>query len=109
MAVPKQHDSKSKVGKRRSQKRLKKISIVPCRECKAPIRPHRMCPHCGYRPIAKKGEKEQTVSSSVVAKDSTETKEQTKEVASSATHQVDEEKEEQKDSIKSADEVGEQK
>lgn len=108
MAVPKQHDSKSKVGKRRSQKRLKKISIVPCRDCKAPIRPHRMCPHCGYRPIAKKDDKEQAVSSSV-AKDSTEAKEQTKEVASSATRRVDEEKEEQKDSTKSADEVGEQK
>lgn len=58
MAVPKQHDSKSKVGKRRSQKRLKKLNVVPCKECKAPIRPHRMCPHCGYRPIAKKSDQQ---------------------------------------------------
>lgn len=48
MAVPKQRDSKSKVGRRRSQKKLGKLRIVPCVECSAPKMIHRTCPACGY-------------------------------------------------------------
>jgi len=47
MAVPKQHDSKGKVGRRRSQKKLKKQKIFVCPVCKAPMLPHRACPNCG--------------------------------------------------------------
>lgn len=48
MAVPKKHDTKSKVGKRRSQKTLKKIQAVVCGRCRGPVRPHSRCAACGY-------------------------------------------------------------
>lgn len=57
MAVPKQHDSKSKVGKRRSQKNLKKQNLHKCDECSAPKLAHRACSNCGaYKSEGKKKE-----------------------------------------------------
>ncbi|HDY73312.1 MAG TPA: 50S ribosomal protein L32 [Candidatus Jorgensenbacteria bacterium] len=46
MAVPKKHFTRSKVGKKRSQKGLKKQDIQPCPQCKAPALPHRRCTYC---------------------------------------------------------------
>lgn len=58
MAVPKQHDSKSKVGKRRSQKNLKKQNLQVCYKCKSPKLSHRACPNCGaYKSPSKKQQK----------------------------------------------------
>ncbi|MEX1013678.1 MAG: 50S ribosomal protein L32 [Candidatus Paceibacterota bacterium] len=54
MAVPKQRDSKSKVGKRRSQKNLKKQNISVCSECGAPKLFHRACSYCGNHKASKK-------------------------------------------------------
>lgn len=57
MAVPKQHDSKSKVGKRRSQKNLKKQNLHTCSNCSAPKLAHRACSNCGaYKEESKKQE-----------------------------------------------------
>ncbi|HMB17346.1 MAG TPA: 50S ribosomal protein L32 [Candidatus Paceibacterota bacterium] len=54
MAVPKQHDSKGKVGSRRSQKKLKKQNVIACPFCKAPTLPHKVCPNCGRKAGSKK-------------------------------------------------------
>lgn len=55
MAVPKQHDSKSKVGKRRSQKNLKKQNLHTCSNCNSPKLAHRACSNCGaYKEESKK-------------------------------------------------------
>jgi large subunit ribosomal protein L32 len=53
MAVPKQHDSKGKVGRRRSQKKMKRQDVLACPFCKAPTLPHRACPNCGKKPSTK--------------------------------------------------------
>jgi large subunit ribosomal protein L32 len=58
MAVPKQHDSKSKVGSRRSQKGIKKQNIIPCPFCKSPTLPHKVCDNCGRKPSPKKNKKQ---------------------------------------------------
>ena len=50
MAVPKQHDSKGKVRRRRSQKNLKKKDLMACPFCKSPTVPHKACPNCGRKP-----------------------------------------------------------
>ncbi|PIR88411.1 MAG: 50S ribosomal protein L32 [Candidatus Harrisonbacteria bacterium CG10_big_fil_rev_8_21_14_0_10_44_23] len=47
MPVPKKRHSKSKVGRRRANLGLKKVKLMVCEECKAPIRPHRACANCG--------------------------------------------------------------
>jgi len=44
--VPVKHHSKSKVGKRRSQQRLKKPVFFVCPYCGGPVLPHRLCPQC---------------------------------------------------------------
>lgn len=48
MATPKQHDSKSRVGNRRSQKNVKKQNLHVCSSCKAPRLAHRACSNCGF-------------------------------------------------------------
>lgn len=48
MAVPKKHSTKSKVGKRRSQKTLKRIQAEVCGRCRGPVLSHRQCPNCGH-------------------------------------------------------------
>ncbi len=51
MAVPKKKHSKSKRDMRRANHdRMDAPAMSACRECGAPIRPHRACPSCGiYR------------------------------------------------------------
>gem|GEM_PF-2577586 len=41
------HHSKSKVGRRRSQLALSKLSLAVCPQCKGPTLPHRACAQCG--------------------------------------------------------------
>ena len=50
MAVPKQHRSKSRQGQRRMHLHTKRIDLVSCKKCNAPVPPHMVCANCGtYR------------------------------------------------------------
>lgn len=51
MAVPKKKLSRSRRASRRANHdRIDAPAMSSCRECGAPIRPHRACPECGvYR------------------------------------------------------------
>ena len=50
MAVPKQHRSKSRPGQRRMPVYTKRIALVSCAKCNAPVPPHTVCANCGtYR------------------------------------------------------------
>ncbi len=48
MGVPKRKVSKSKQGKRKSNKRLKPPTLVECSQCHNLKLPHHICPNCGY-------------------------------------------------------------
>lgn len=49
MALPKRKHSKSRRDKRRSaNSKLYAASLAMCSQCKKPVLPHRVCPHCGY-------------------------------------------------------------
>jgi len=47
MAVPKQRQSHARTHKRRSQHKIEAPALAHCPQCKAPRRPHRVCPNCG--------------------------------------------------------------
>ncbi len=48
MAVPFRRTSKTKKRMRRTHLKKEVGALVICPNCKATIRPHRMCPKCGY-------------------------------------------------------------
>jgi large subunit ribosomal protein L32 len=48
MAVPKRKTSKRRIRQRRAAHRITVAATNPCPNCKAPHRPHRVCPACGY-------------------------------------------------------------
>ena len=48
MAVPKYKTSRSKRDQRRGQIKISNRSLSVCTNCGSLIRPHRVCPHCGY-------------------------------------------------------------
>ncbi|MBZ9573016.1 50S ribosomal protein L32 [Patescibacteria group bacterium] len=48
MGVPKQRHTKSRRNKRRMHIFLKTPSLVTCPKCGKPMRPHTVCPNCGY-------------------------------------------------------------
>ncbi len=49
MAVPKQRKSKSKTRIRRSHNdKVTLMKLVGCPHCGELMRPHRVCPNCGY-------------------------------------------------------------
>lgn len=48
MAVPFRKTSKSKKGKRRSHQALTAPTLAKCSNCGAMIKPHRVCPECGF-------------------------------------------------------------
>ncbi|MER3406948.1 MAG: 50S ribosomal protein L32 [Patescibacteria group bacterium] len=49
MVVPAKRLSRSRSRKRRYQKeKIKHIQLQPCKNCKALILAHRVCPECGY-------------------------------------------------------------
>jgi large subunit ribosomal protein L32 len=47
MAVPKQRQSHSRTGKRRSQHKLEAPALARCPRCHSPRIPHRVCQVCG--------------------------------------------------------------
>ena len=48
MAHPKRRQSRARRGKRRIHDVLTKIQLVRCSNCGTTIKPHRICPACGY-------------------------------------------------------------
>ena len=48
MALPTQRRTRAAQGRRRSQQHLKEINLIPCPNCHRRIRPHHICPFCGY-------------------------------------------------------------
>ena len=48
MAVPRHKHTRSSVGQRRMHIFIKPTALVVCQKCKAPVRPHTICRHCGY-------------------------------------------------------------
>jgi len=49
MAVPKQRKSKSKTRIRRSHNdKVTLMKLIDCPQCGELMRPHRVCPNCGY-------------------------------------------------------------
>lgn len=48
MAVPKQGHTRSKVGKSRMHKHIKRVRLNVCPKCKKPVLSHTACLNCGY-------------------------------------------------------------
>jgi len=48
MAEPKKKLSKTRTSQRRSGYRVNLAATTKCAHCQQPIRPHAICPHCGY-------------------------------------------------------------
>ena len=48
MAVPFRKVSKTRRDMRRTHYKVKANGLVECSNCKEMIRPHRVCPECGY-------------------------------------------------------------
>jgi len=48
MALPKRKHSKSRRDKSRTHWKFKVPSLTRCAQCAQPVRPHHVCPHCGY-------------------------------------------------------------
>ncbi|MEW5761787.1 MAG: 50S ribosomal protein L32 [Bacillota bacterium] len=48
MGVPKRRTSKQRKRLREAQQKLTAPQLVSCPQCHAPVRPHRVCPACGY-------------------------------------------------------------
>lgn len=48
MAVPFRRTSKTKKRMRRAHLKKEVGALTTCPNCKAPVRPHRMCTKCGY-------------------------------------------------------------
>lgn len=48
MAVPRHRHTKSKVHKRRMHIFIKPAFLTSCKKCGKPVRPHTICPNCGY-------------------------------------------------------------
>ena len=48
MADPKRKQSQTRGRKRRTHYKAKLLFLIKCAHCEAKIRPHRICPICGY-------------------------------------------------------------
>jgi len=48
MAVPRHKHTRSSVGQRRMHIYIKPAALTTCRKCNKSIRPHAICPYCGY-------------------------------------------------------------
>ncbi|OGG01830.1 50S ribosomal protein L32 [Candidatus Gottesmanbacteria bacterium RBG_16_52_11] len=46
--LPKRRHSTRRGGKRKASIRQKLTGLVPCKNCSSMIRPHRICPNCGF-------------------------------------------------------------
>ena len=59
-AVPKRRISKGRQGRRRGAIKIKVPALINCPNCGQKIRPHQVCPFCGYyqgKPVVMKKEK----------------------------------------------------
>ncbi len=75
MSTPTQKHTASRKRVRRGQLKAKAVNLVKCPQCKQLIRPHTVCPNCGYykgkqaikvrvpKKLRKKGQKEKKNSS----------------------------------------------
>ena len=48
MAVPRHSHTRSKVGKTRMHKYIKRVHLSICPKCKKPVLPHTVCLNCGF-------------------------------------------------------------
>ncbi|MEK7664085.1 MAG: 50S ribosomal protein L32 [Patescibacteria group bacterium] len=48
MAVPKHRRTSSSAGQRRMHIFIAPAVLITCKKCGKPVRPHTVCPHCGY-------------------------------------------------------------
>lgn len=48
MGVPKRRMSKMRMRSRKAANRLQAVQLATCARCGARVRPHRVCPACGY-------------------------------------------------------------
>jgi len=48
MGVPKRRMSKMRLRTRKAANRAKAPQLAACAQCGAKVRPHRVCPSCGY-------------------------------------------------------------
>ncbi len=48
MALPKRKHCQARRDKRRTHWKLALPSVTKCPQCAKPIRPHHVCPYCGY-------------------------------------------------------------
>lgn len=48
MAVPKHRVSKTAKRKRRTHFKLSEVATTSCTNCNAVIKPHHVCPECGF-------------------------------------------------------------
>jgi large subunit ribosomal protein L32 len=48
MALPKRRSSKARQGNREAGKALKVPNLIPCPNCQELMKPHHICPECGY-------------------------------------------------------------
>lgn len=48
MALPKKQMSRARRHKRRSQLKIKTGLLQTCSQCRKKIKPHHICPYCGY-------------------------------------------------------------
>ncbi|HLC44741.1 MAG TPA: 50S ribosomal protein L32 [Patescibacteria group bacterium] len=48
MGVPRAHKTHGATRRRRSHLALSRSSFATCSNCGKPVRPHEVCPNCGY-------------------------------------------------------------
>ena len=48
MAVPRHSHTRSKVGKTRMHKYIKRVALTSCPKCSKPVLSHTACKNCGY-------------------------------------------------------------
>lgn len=62
MGIQKHRRSRKSGATRRAHWKVRPVTLVECPQCHQPMRPHRVCGHCGYyagRPVVKQEEAEE--------------------------------------------------
>ncbi|HEV8338307.1 MAG TPA: 50S ribosomal protein L32 [bacterium] len=60
MGIQKRRHSRARTARRRSQWKAAPVTLVGCPQCHQPMRPHRVCPTCGYYAGRRVIEREET-------------------------------------------------
>jgi len=76
MAVPRHSHTRSKVGKTRMHKNIKRVVLNVCPKCKKPVLSHTVCKNCGFY----KGSEVIDVMSKLTRKDKKEKQKELKQV-----------------------------